>query len=125
MVPRTPRKGLTTIRGAHYRQCIPTQMSSSSAELQVAALRAFINHVHQKTCIQIPTADEAGRIFSSHVQRIIRSEIDKMASDGKTTGYMMFKTREQAEHAMSLLSENGYDVQHHNTCQLYIKFNIT
>ena len=48
-----------------------------------------------------------------------------MASDGKTTGYMMFKTREQAEHAMSLLSENGYDVQHHNTCQLYIKFNIT
>lgn len=64
-------------------------------------------------------------MFSLQVQRIIRSDIDEMARAGETTGYMRFKTRKQAEHAMSLLSENGYDVQHHNACQLYIKFNIT
>ena len=53
-------------------------------------------------------------MFSLHVQRIIRSEIDEMVSNGKTTGYIRFKTHEQAEHAISLLSENGYDVKFHN-----------
>lgn len=99
-------------------------MSSSSTELQVAALRAFINHVHKETFVQIPTADEAWRMFSSCVQGIIKSGIDRMVRDGETTGYIMFKTHQQAEHAISLLSENGYDVQHHRPSQLFVKFNV-
>lgn len=84
---------------------------SSNTELQVAALRTFINHVNEKTSVvQIPTAEEARQLFNSHVQGLVREAITKMIKQGKRQDTILLLP-EHAEVATLLLSQSGYEVE--------------
>ncbi|MBU62572.1 MAG: hypothetical protein CMI26_08725 [Opitutae bacterium] len=97
---------------------------SSNTELQVAALRTFINHVNEKTSVvQIPTPEEARQLFNSHVQGLVREGINKMIKEGRRKGTILLLP-EHAEVATLLLSQSGYEVVNKGKDNQYYGHNV-